>query len=72
VPKQYTPNSVNITSWPIIGAANMAEHSLLKTLTLFKFLLYVTTNVLVGAVTVAPIYWWKRVSSTNRQGIANR
>ncbi len=42
-----------------------ATTNILVLLTLFP-------NVLVVTVTVAPIYWWKHVSSTNRQGIANR
>jgi len=47
--------SVNITSRPIIGAANMGAHYLFKIPTLFN-LLSICYNVLVVTVTDAPIY----------------
>jgi hypothetical protein len=55
VPKLYPPNCVNITSWPIIGAANMAEHFQSKVLTFFKFLSICYHQYIGGNMSVPPI-----------------
>jgi hypothetical protein len=69
-PKRFTPNSVNITSWPIIGSANMATPSLFQIITLFYFSAYVST---IGMVDLAPILMvhykgYHHVGSTNPFG----
>ncbi len=56
--KLYTPNSVNIKTLAIIGAANMVAHFL----PLYWCNCHFSTNALVVSVTVAPIYSWKHVS----------
>jgi hypothetical protein len=62
---QYTSYSVNITSWPVIGAANMAAHCLFKKLTIFPFLSIVTTNIIGAVDTVPPIGKELQTGSTN-------
>jgi hypothetical protein len=55
-------NCTHQTSWPIIGAANMAAHCLyIEKTNIFNKFLHICYHQYIGAAdTVPPMYWWQQ------------